>query len=127
MKQQEASKKWGQFAEQAAVDFLVEHGYVIRERNWRPKHGHLEVDIISQQGNAIVFVEVKARNDKGIDPIEAVDSRKRIKLCRAAEIYLGLMAADMEYRFDIITVTGSEQDYEIDHIPDAFLPPLSSR
>ena len=47
------------------------------------------------------------------------------KLVRAAESYLRSQEYDFEYRFDIITVTGNEQHHTLDHIEDAFLPPLT--
>ncbi len=118
---------WGAKAEEIAAEYLISKGYVVRERNWRPKNSHLEVDIITQRENTIVFVEVKARTNEDIDPADAIDDKKIRRLCRAANTYLSLQSHDFEYQFDIITVTGSESDYVLDHIPDAFLPPLSSR
>lgn len=118
---------WGAVAERIAAEYLVGKGYVIRERNWRPKNSHLEIDIITQQEDEMIFVEVKARGNNDIDPADAVDERKIRRLVRAAEIYLSLQAHDFRYRFDIITVSGDENSYTLDHIPDAFIPPLSTR
>lgn len=118
---------WGKEAEDIAAAFLLSRGYTVRERNWRPKNTHLEVDIIAQSGQEIIFVEVKARSADGIDPIDAVDDKKIRKIVRAADIYLRSQPHDYLYRFDIITVSGNPDDYELDHIPDAFLPPLSTR
>lgn len=121
------SKKWGNLAEKIAENHLVCEGYTIRERNWRPKNSHLEVDLIVQKEDEIIFVEVKARNDQWIDPIEAVDDKKIKKLIRAANIYLASLPHDFLYRFDIITVEGNEHHYKLDHIVDAFIPPLTTR
>jgi len=119
-------RQWGMAAENIAAEFLLRKGYTIRERNWRPKGSHLEIDIIAQLGKEMVFVEVKARNSDGIDPVEAVDTAKIKKIVRAANIYLAALPHEFFYRFDIITVKGDEAEYELDHIPDAFLPPLST-
>lgn len=119
------SNDWGREAENIAVDYLVGKGYPIRERNWSPRGGHVETDIITQEGNMIVFVEVKAKRDKDYDPADAVDDKKIHRLVRCAAAYMAQQPDGLEYRFDIITVSGSADDYEIDHIPDAFLPPLT--
>lgn len=120
----ESKKGFGAAAEQAAMEHLLSEGYVIREQNWRPKNSHLEVDIIAQLDDTIVFVEVKARTPDGLDPVEAVDLKKQRRLVKAAEIYLGSQPFDFYYRFDIIAVTGTPEDFTLEHIPDAFLPPL---
>ncbi len=118
---------WGAQAEAIAADYLTGEGYVVRERNWRPKNSHLEVDIITQRDDVMIFVEVKARASADVDPADAVDEKKIRRLCRAADIYLSMQSHDFDYRFDIITVTGGPEGYELDHIPDAFLPTLTTR
>ena len=117
--------EWGKIAEQIAAEHLIKQGYVVRERNWQPMHGHVEIDIISQKDNVLIFIEVKARQSEDYDPADAVDDKKIRKLVRAAESYLRSQEYDFEYRFDIIAVTGNEQHHTLDHIEDAFLPPLS--
>lgn len=116
---------WGKVAEQIACDDLIMKGYVIMERNWRPPHTHLEIDIISRKDDFIIFVEVKARSGMHEDPADALDDRKISRLVRAAERYLDMQPYDYRYRFDLITLTGNENDYHLEHIEDAFLPPLS--
>lgn len=119
-------KERGAEAEQRAMEHLLTEGYTIRERNWRPRNSHLEVDIIAQTGRTLVFAEVKARGDADFDPADAVDGRKMRRLARAAAIYLAQQPEDdLEYRFDVITVRGCGAEAVLDHIPDAFLPPLS--
>ena len=118
--------EWGQQAEKIVMEHLLKNGYTIREQNWRPKSGHVEVDIITQKDNFIVFVEVKARQNSDYDPIDAVTEKKIRKLVRAASAYLKAQDYEFEYRFDIVAVTGTPGDFAIEHIEDAFLPPLSS-
>ena len=117
--------EWGNIAETIAAEHLIRQGYVIRERNWNPMHGHVEIDIITQRDNTLIFVEVKARQDSDEDPAETVDEKKIRRLVRAAESYLRAQEYDFEYRFDIITISGNPDSYTLDHIEDAFLPPLS--
>ncbi|RLC55340.1 MAG: endonuclease, partial [Candidatus Cloacimonadota bacterium] len=47
----------GKEGEQIAVDFLIQKGYEIKERNWRFKKA--EIDIIAQLENVLIAVEVK--------------------------------------------------------------------
>lgn len=47
----------GKLGEDAAVQLLQQRGYRIRHQNWRYKN--LEVDIIADDGDILVFVEVK--------------------------------------------------------------------
>ena len=90
---------------------------------------HYELDIVIQEGNEIIFVEVKTRRSDDDDPIDAVDRRKRARMIASAEVYINELLVkqhDMayEYRFDIVGITGTPDDYEIEYIPDAFFPAL---
>lgn len=118
-------------AEQAAADWLVAHGYIIRERNWSPRHGHVELDIIAQKDDVIAFVEIKARTSDFMDPVEVVTPRKISNLVRASNAYLlALPAAEadmLQARFDIMAISGALGSWEIEYIQDAFLPPLTAR
>ena len=42
----------------------------------------------------------------------------------AADAYIKHFGIDNPVRFDIITVMGKEGDFRIDHIENAFYPPL---
>lgn len=118
------NKEWGRFAEELALRKMLALGYSVRAANWRPKNTHLEVDIICQEGDTIIFVEVKARQGDDYDPAEAVTDSKINRLVRAAEIFMGSEPEGFSYRFDIVTVTGSYENPVLDHIRDAFLPPV---
>ena len=122
MAQHNEAGKWG---EQIAYEFLVRQGYAIVERNWRLNH--LEVDIIAMKGNRIVFVEVKTRATDDIDPLLAIDKKKRSNLFKAANAYILSHDIIHDYQFDVIVVIGSPLSTvppKIDFFPDAFLPPL---
>lgn len=116
--------EWGAAGENLATEHLIKEGYTIRERNW--KCGKLEIDIIAQTGSMIVFVEVKSRNGKHGDPLDAIDSQKINRIVNAANIYMKSIDYDMDSRFDVIAITGNANDYTLEHIPDAFFPPLRS-
>lgn len=122
------NQEYGRMAEQAAADYLVSKGFVIRHRNWSPPSGHVEIDIVAQRGTLFAFVEVKARSGTFTDPMAAVSPRKITLLTRAANAYLHTLQgpeADMaEARFDVIAVSGNAPPWNIEHIPDAFVPPI---
>lgn len=114
--------KWG---EQLAVDLLVTKGYAIVERNWRA--GNLEVDIVAMKDNRIVFVEVKTRSSEFVDPLDAIDRRRVSRIVRAANSYVKAYNIPHEVQFDVIIIIGTPEGGDtpqIEHIPDAFLPPL---
>ena len=45
-------------------------------------------------------------------------------MSHAADTYIKLFQIDIPVRFDIITVVGENGNFEIEHIKEAFLPPL---
>ncbi len=119
MAQHNETGKWG---EQLAVDRLTEQGYTIVDRNWRT--GSFEIDIVARRGDEVVFAEVKTRQNKEEDPLEAIDNRKIAHMCRAAELWLHRFHEPWVPSFDLFAVRGVPDDYELEHIPDAFFPPL---
>jgi putative endonuclease len=112
--------KKGTIGENFAVDFLQKKGYRILQRNYRFEHG--EIDIIAEDGNVLVFVEVKARRSKEFgEPEDAVTPRKREKIRSTANGYLfENNIEDKECRFDVIAVDYQDDRTEIRHIKDAF-------
>ena len=121
MARHNALGKWG---EDIAVSLLASKGYAILETNWRM--GNYEIDIIAMNDNHIVFVEVKTRSNPDDDPAEAVDARRVRRLSRGAHLFLTTYDYPHEYRFDIIAINGTQEKYTIEHIEDAFMPPLTS-
>jgi len=114
----------GRWGEDIAAAALEAEGAVIRERNWRM--GRLEIDIVACKGADLIFAEVKARADAGEDPLEAVDERKIAHMVRAAEAYLRGCDVPFGVRFDLFAIRGTPSSHTVEHIPDAFYPPLKS-
>lgn len=109
-------KLLGASGEKLAVKYLKKQKYKILEVNYKTHFG--EIDVIAQDGQAIVFIEVKTRtsSDYG-EPSEAVDYKKRQKYKIVAEEYLMRTGkTDCECRFDAVEV----KNKEINHIKDAF-------
>lgn len=123
----EEALKWGKQAENLVCEYLIAKGFTIRERNWRPKTSKSEIDIIAQKDDILAFVEVKARTDRDVDPTEAITPEKIKNVVRGANAYLNMMDHDLFYRFDVAAVNGDADDYVLDYLEDAFLPPLIRR
>ena len=126
-KRKETAQEWGKQAENLVCEYLISKGYTVRERNWRPKTSHSEIDIIAQKGETLIFVEVKARADKDLDPTDALTHEKIKNVVRGANSYLLAQENVYYYRFDVAAVNGNIDDYKIDYLEDAFLPPLRTR
>lgn len=113
----------GKNGEELAVKHLTAQGYRIVARNWKCQK--LELDIVAEKDGEIVIVEVKTRkNDLFARPQDAVTERKIKNTVRAADRFINDNSIDLPARFDIITVTGEGPDAVIDHLEDAFSPPL---
>jgi putative endonuclease len=109
--------------EELAAGWLRQHGYSIRERNW--KSGRTEIDIIAENSEYIVFVEVKSRSyDFQVNPADAVNVPKQRTLIFAASNYIKNYNINKEARFDIITVIFNGPTYIIDHIENAYYPTM---
>lgn len=114
---------FGQISEDRAAAYLMANGYTIRDRNWRI--GHKEIDIVAQKNGELVIIEVKARkNDYFGDPVNAVTDDKIRKLVLAANTYVRYYRISLPVRFDIIAITGEIGNQQIEHIEDAFYPPM---
>ncbi len=113
----------GNWGEQVAADYLVGQGYAIVARNLRV--GNTEIDIVAMKGDRIMFVEVKTRATSLRDPLEAVTPAKIRRLCKAADNYIRANNVRHMPQFDVVTIIGSQQSFELTHYPDAFFPPMA--
>lgn len=116
-------QKFGQEGEEIALAHLSNKKYKIVAKNYR--YGRSEIDIIAQDGDVIVFVEVKIRETDvyGL-PEEAVSTSKMNKLAEGAEGYLLENDIHAECRYDIISIIKNQYKTEIKHFVDAFWPGL---
>lgn len=110
----------GQQGETAAVQFLLQRGYRILARNWRCKQG--ELDIIAQEGETLVFVEVRQRLSRTTaTAFETIDTRKRKRLLDAVHEYLAVHdAEEVLWRVDVIAIARSPDGLlRIEHVENA--------
>ena len=101
--------------------YLQKRGYTVVARNYRPRSGRGEIDLIAWDKETLVFVEVKsAENDESGTPDRAVDRYKRETLEWAARAYLAQVRVEWERsRFDVVTVVGTDRAL-IEHFPGAW-------
>ena len=110
----------GRAGEDAAAALLQAKGLRLLARNWR--RGSLELDIVAEEGDTLIFAEVKTRAADGLQrPHEALTAAKRSVLAKAAARYL--TEHDLwrrPCRFDLVSVVVRGRETVAEHIPDAF-------
>ena len=114
-------RKAGDEAEGAACDFLERKDIRIVERNFRARGA--EIDIVARQGDVLIFVEVRCREEEEFGaPEETVGLAKRRKVAAAAREYIGRIPPHTwkEARFDVVAIVGTGPDAVIRHFPGAF-------
>ena len=115
------AKELGRQGEQLAADYLKNNGYTVLSRNWQ--FGHLEVDLIAENNEFVVFCEVKTRSSTVMgNPEEFVTAQKQKNLIRAAGRYMQMTGKKKEVRFDIVSVVSNGEQYTVYHLPRAFEP-----
>lgn len=121
-------KRLGEWGEAEARRYLETQAYVFIERNFRVPEG--EIDLVMQDGDIVVFVEVKARtSNKFGAPEESVSKVKRQRLQRAAWAFLQEHEMlDSSWRIDVVAIEASPNRTirRLDHYPGAFDIDLNS-
>lgn len=117
-------KSKGDQGETLAVTFLKQKGFQILETNYRASHA--EIDIIVQEGEAVVFIEVKTRAYTSYGrPEDFVGIKKQQLISYAANRYMEQKGHEGEIRFDIISIILEDDNLKsIHHFKDAFFPGL---
>ena len=117
----EAPQNTGKVGEDLATVELWHLGYAILARRYRTRYG--EIDIVAQDGETIVFVEVKARRSGQFGTAaEAVTPWKQRRIAAMALDYLSWSdRLESPCRFDVIAIDGFGTDtVTIQHIKSAF-------
>jgi putative endonuclease len=96
----------GALGEQLAVEHLRSCGLRVIARNWRCRHGELDVIATDPESGGVVFVEVKTRTSDRFGGVEqAVTPQKLRRLRRLSGLWLA--AQDVRWphvRIDVIGV-----------------------
>ena len=99
-----ARARFGFFGETLAAYKLARLGYTLIERNYRCRHG--EIDLVMQKGGVWVFVEVRAKRGHTFGtPEESVTTRKKQHLLATAQHYLHThQLENVDWRIDFVAV-----------------------
>jgi len=107
----------GRSGEEKARKYLAGKGHTIVATGFRSRFG--EIDIITECGEFLVFVEVKSRRNASFAYArEHVGKVKQRKLIKTANYWLLKNKTNLQPRFDVVEIYS---DYnEIIHIENAF-------
>ena len=110
-------KKAGNDAEQQACKYLQSQGLTLIEKNFSTKAG--EVDLIMNDGETIVFIEVRYRKNADFGGAAAsVTTKKQQRIIKAALAYQQKHKPQSSMRFDVVAIEGDNR--EINWIRSAF-------
>ena len=109
-------KVLGKKGEKLAEEYLKSEGCKVLKKNYRTPFG--EADLIVQDGDEVVFVEVKTRSSDAYGtPAEAVVQAKQRRYKRIAEFYWMETGAEPNARFDVVEIW---TDRRLEHYKYAF-------
>ena len=113
-------KAIGNKGEVFAAEYYKKLGFTVTAQNYTCRGG--EIDIIAENGEYIIFVEVKTRSQNSLySPSEAVDYKKQKRLSVAAMKYLAENDVEKQPQFDVFEVyTANERIYKVNRIENAF-------
>ncbi len=119
MKPQEWRRSLGRRGEGLATTYLEKKGYLILQRNYRGGGG--EMDIVAQEGDCLVFVEVRTRSTREYGtPEESITPSKAQRLIEVAQGYLQEQGeSGREWRIDLVAIHWSGDSYWVNHIVNA--------
>ena len=102
------------------MEELERRGYAILARRYRTRHG--EIDIVAEDGETLVFVEVKARATAEFGTAaEAVTVWKQRRLTAMAVEYLSRgEIVGRACRFDVVAIDDVETSPRVVVYPNAF-------
>lgn len=105
-------QRLGSWGENLAETYLKQQGLVPLERNMRTRYG--EADLVMQDGETIVFVEVKTRTSLDFGaPEESITRKKRARMIQTAEACMQMHPEWGGYwRIDVLAILGPSNDPE---------------
>lgn len=107
----------GKSGESMACHFLVEKGMKILGTNVRMKVG--EIDILAEDGDAIVIVEVKTKNDYNYGTAEEKIDKHKVQKLKLLARELSIQYPDSNLRIDVVAINNFAIKPEINYIFNA--------
>jgi putative endonuclease len=120
-KSDSAAQALGRRGEDIAAAYLQRQGLVLLSRNWRCRHG--ELDLVATDGRRLVVCEVKTRSgDRFGHPSEAVTARKAGRIRQLTRFWLAEHRVRWcEIRFDVLSVHWPpDGPPRVEHLVEAF-------
>jgi len=113
-------KATGDRAELLACRYLKRNGLKLLCRNYRCRRG--EIDLIMRDGDSLVFVEVRYRQQTRFGhAAETVSRTKQNRIIYCARCYMTVHQNwNMPARFDVVAIEGKPDDLRIEWIANAF-------
>lgn len=110
-REQKPAHETGTEIEAIAKAFLEEQGLTILEQNFHCKFG--EIDLIAKHNNKVIFVEVRYRKNSSYGSgANSVTTKKQQKIIATAKYYTTKISSRHDFRFDIISVSASNNTYK---------------
>lgn len=107
----------GESAEEKAHRYLLDQGLKPVTRNFRCRHG--ELDLLMKDGEALVVVEVRYRQStKYGGALESITRQKQSRIIAATQYYLTRHKTTCPIRFDVVAIAADDR---VDWIKNAFL------
>ena len=101
----------GDWGERVAAWWLQKRGYKIIKQHYTTRFG--EIDLIAQDGNQVVFIEVKQR--LGISsglPEESVNFEKQKRMKKTILAYISANSIE-DFRVDVISISKGHKDNKL--------------
>lgn len=119
----QTNREKGYKGEEIAIKYLTNQEYSILTQNYYSPFG--EIDIIAQEGNELVFIEVKMRKSHNLDSaVLSITKAKQKRIIQTALHYIATHehAEALYSRFDAILIFGEENEkhFDIKHYKNAF-------
>lgn len=102
------SRAKGDEAEERACGYLLEHGFIILERNFYSRFG--EIDIIALKEDVLHFIEVKS----GVDyesAVQNITKRKLSRVIKTADVYMKKNYINVDFSIDALIVIQKEIEF----------------
>ncbi|MEW6314106.1 MAG: YraN family protein [Pseudomonadota bacterium] len=100
----------GAHAEQAAATFLEQRGLKLLTSNYHCRYG--EIDLVLQDGDTLVFAEVRLRNRDDFGGAAAsITPAKQKKIRLAAQHYLSGLRTSPPCRFDAVLIRNNDFEW----------------
>lgn len=107
-------------AESACCNYLQQQGLKLVSQNYRGQRG--EIDLIMQDGNTLVFIEVRFRkNDFYGSGLESVNIQKQQRILNTAEQYLQNETKLKNARIDVVAMSQKAQNKDNDNTENNYI------